>query len=110
MGFAALCCLPEFKGGVPVTMSRSLMMVVAKMNEHDKRLHIVWSIWLMILARILWPAPWAFCAVFLVGFAKECWDHRYGSGFCVFDMIANFIGISIALILTESLSGTLFEI
>ena len=110
MGFAALCCLLEFKGSVPVTMSRSLMMVVAKMNEHDKRLHIVWSIWLMILARILWPAPWAFCAVFLVGFAKECWDHRYGSGCWVFDMIAQVIGISIALILTESLSGTLFEI
>lgn len=92
-----------------MTLGQSLMMLVAKMNEQDKRLHIVWSIWLMIVARILWPAPWAFFAVFLVGFAKECWDSRYGSGFCIFDMFANFVGITFALILTDSLSRTVFE-
>ena len=45
----------------------------------------------------------AFGAVFLIGLAKECWDHFYGSGFCWFDMMGNLIGIAAALAL-----GSLF--
>lgn len=80
-----------------------------KLREEDKRLHMIWSFWLTLSALLLWPAPWAFAAVFLIGFAKECWDSRYGSGFCVFDLLANLMGSSFAMILAWVLPGTLFN-
>jgi hypothetical protein len=85
------------------------MVIPAKLQEEDKRLHIAWSFWLSLTARILWPAPWAFFAVFLLGLAKECWDSRYGSGFCLFDICANIIGSTFALFFTSLLPGTLFD-
>jgi uncharacterized protein YfiM (DUF2279 family) len=30
----------------------------------------------------------------LIGLAKECWDHYWGSGFCWLDMLANTMGIA----------------
>lgn len=92
-----------------MTFSQACSFFAAKLCEHDKRLHITWSLCLMLVARILWPAPWAFAAVFLLGFAKECWDSRYGSGFCLFDMFANLVGITLALILADLWSRPLFE-
>lgn len=80
-----------------------------KLREEDKRLHMIWSFWLLLAAQFLWPAPWAFAVVFLIGFAKECWDSRFGSGFCFFDMFANIVGSSAALLLTLALPGTLFD-
>lgn len=79
-----------------------------KLGEEDKRLHLLWSFWLTIAACILWPVAWAFTAVFLLGLAKECWDSRFGSGFCFFDMFANLLGSSLALIFTRALPGALF--
>lgn len=80
-----------------------------KLREEDKGLHMSWSFWLMLAARLLWPAPWAFAAVLLLGLAKECWDSRFGSGFCLFDIFANVLGATLALVLTNALPGTLFE-
>ncbi len=77
--------------------------------KEDKRLHLIWSFWITIVARIIWPTPWAFMIVFIIGFLKECWDHRYGSGFCIYDIFANVIGSTFALILTSGLPGTFFE-
>ena len=77
--------------------------------REDKRLHLIWSFWLTIAARILWSAPIAFAIIFVIGILKECWDHRYGSGFCIYDIFANVVGSTFALILTSGLPGTLFE-
>ena len=64
-----------------------------KLQEEDKRQHMRWSFFLMLGALVLLPAYLAFAAVFLIGLVKECWDFKYGSGFCLFDMTGNFIGI-----------------
>jgi len=29
---------------------------------------------------------------FIIGLSKEVWDKYYGSGFCWYDMLANFMG------------------
>ena len=63
-----------------------------KLREEDKIKHMIWSFWLTLAALLLWSAPLAFAVVFLIGLAKECWDFRYGSGFCLFDMAGNLIG------------------
>ena len=70
----------------------------AKLREEDKVKHMTWSFWLTLAALFIWPAPLAFGAVFLLGFAKECWDFRYGSGFCMFDMAGNLIGSMTGLV------------
>jgi hypothetical protein len=80
-----------------------------KMRHEDKRLHFVWSFWLLAAARLFWPAPWALAFVLLVGVAKECWDSLYGSGFCLYDLTANILGSSCALLLTSLPENTLFE-
>ena len=69
-----------------------LTRLCAKLKEEDKIKHIAWSFWLTLGALAVFSAPLAFSAVFLLGLAKECWDLRYGSGFCWFDMTGNLIG------------------
>lgn len=91
------------------SISQFCYALPGKLREEDKRLHMTSSFWLTLAALLLWPAPWAFAAVFLIGFAKECWDSRYGSGFCLFDLLANLIGSSVAMVLTWALPGTLFN-
>ena len=74
------------------SFARFLLAVPVKMREEDKRKHFVWSFWLILLALIFMPNVEAFILVFLIGLAKECWDHFYGSGFCLFDMLGNLLG------------------
>ncbi len=52
-----------------------------KLREEGKRLHMIRSFWLPLAAHFLRSAQWAFAAVFLIGFAKECWDSRFDSDF-----------------------------
>jgi len=94
-----------------MTFSRSafFLELSSKFTEEDKRLHMTWSFWLTLSALLFWPAIWAFTTVFLIGFAKECWDSRYGSGFCMFDLLANLMGTTLALIFSWLLPGTLFH-
>ena len=80
----------------------------AKLHEEDKRLHMLWSFWLTLAAMILWPPAWAFMGVFLLGLAKECWDSRFGSGFCLFDISANILGSLCAISIAGVLPGMLF--
>lgn len=91
------------------TLHRFFVELPVKLREEDKRLHMLWSFWLTIATCILWPVAWAFAAVFLLGLAKECWDSRFGSGFCFFDMFANILGSSLAIIVTRALPGALFD-
>ena len=69
------------------------------LREEDKVKHMVWSFWLTLAALLVMSAPLAFLAVFLLGLTKECWDARYGSGFCWFDMTGNLIGSVTGLLL-----------
>ena len=74
------------------TLRHFFMALPTKLREEDKVKHMVWSFWLTLAALMVWPAMVAFAAVFLLGLAKECWDFYYGSGFCLFDMMGNFLG------------------
>lgn len=67
-------------------------VLAAKMREEDKRQHMLWSFWLTVGAMAVVKLGAAFAAVMLVGLLKECWDARYGSGFCCFDLFANLLG------------------
>lgn len=80
------------------SLSQFFKALPVKLREEDKVKHMVWSFWLTLAALILWPAPLAFAAVFLLGLVKECWDYRYGSGFCLFDMMGNFLGSLVGLL------------
>ena len=79
-----------------------------RLSEPDKRLHVCWSFWLTLSAHVLWPLAWAVAAVFLVGLIKECWDQRYGSGFCLVDLASNVIGIFAAATLCTLLPRGVF--
>ena len=78
-----------------------------KLREEDKVKHIVWSFWLTLAALCFWSALLSFTAVFVLGLAKECWDLRYGSGFCFFDMAGNFLGSSAGLLCSLVFSALL---
>jgi hypothetical protein len=68
-----------------------------KFKEEDKVKHILWSFWLTVFSLVFLPIRAAFILVFFIGLTKEIWDHYFGSGFCFYDMFANFVGISVAL-------------
>ena len=72
-----------------------LFALPVKLREEDKIQHMVWSFWLTLAACLLLPGLMAISGVLLLGFAKESWDFRYGSGFCLFDMVGNLIGIGL---------------
>ena len=80
------------------SLRQFLMALPSKLHEGDKIKHMVWSFWMTLAALLVWSAPLAFAVVFLIGLAKEFWDFRYGSGFCMFDMTGNLIGSSVGLV------------
>ena len=86
-----------------------LRTIPAKMREEDKRKHFVWSFWLTLVALLFLPDAIAFTLVFVIGWLKECWDHFYGSGFCLFDMLGNLLGTIVGMLLFFVVSG-LFRI
>jgi len=71
--------------------------VVQHSQEHDKRQHFFYSLLLTLGFGMLAGVMLAVVAVMLIGLAKECWDHYFGSGFCWIDMAANLLGIMAAL-------------
>lgn len=75
------------------SLCQFFMALPTKLREEDKVKHMVWSFWLTLAALMVWPALLACAVVLLLGLAKECWDFCYGSGFCLFDMTGNFVGI-----------------
>ena len=86
-------------------LSSFVRTIPAKMQEEDKRKHIVWSFWLILVALLFLPVAEAFIAVLIIGLAKECWDHFYGSGFCLFDILGNLLGSIIGTLLFLAISG-----
>ncbi|WP_417522373.1 hypothetical protein [Marinobacter sp.] len=63
-------------------------------QEYDKRQHFFYSLALMLVAALVLQIWGAALVVVLIGLAKECWDHYWGSGFCWLDMLANTMGIA----------------
>ena len=84
---------------------RIFQLLSLKFREEDKLKHIVWSFWLTLTALLLWSAPLAFLVVFILGLVKECWDFRFGSGFCLFDMVGNFLGSTAGLMCGFAISA-----
>lgn len=84
---------------MPTSFHQFFLDLPLKLREEDKVKHMVWSFWLTLAALLVMSAPLAFLAVFLLGLTKECWDARYGSGFCWFDMTGNLIGSVTGLLL-----------
>jgi hypothetical protein len=72
-----------------------------KALEKDKQQHFLYSFLIfVVLSSIFTPAT--SCALtLLIGLAKEVWDHYFGSGFCWYDMSANFVGIIFALLVSQ---------
>lgn len=91
-----------------LALRRIFHFMFLKLREEDKVKHMVWSFWLMLGALLLWSAPLAFGVVFILGLAKECWDFRFGSGFCIFDMAGNLIGSMAGLLCGLALSALPF--
>lgn len=66
----------------------------AEIFRYDKFQHFTYSLGIFLGASMLLPSPAiAAGATILVGLGKEIWDHYYGSGFCLYDMLFNAIGI-----------------
>lgn len=93
---------------LPERVSGTYRRIAGRLAEQDKQLHIRWSFWLTLAGHVLWPLAWAVAAVFALGLAKEYWDHRYGSGFCVVDIACNLIGIACAVAASFLLPEELF--
>jgi hypothetical protein len=74
------------------SINNFLLHLLRKMREEDKIQHITWSFGLLLGALFFMPPLLAFAVVLLIGLAKELWDLRYGSGFCLYDMVGNVIG------------------
>ena len=79
-----------------------------RMTEQDKILHIQYSAGIMLASYVLLPVMYAIIFTFLVGLLKECWDHYYGTGFCLYDMLANMIGILGSLFLVKIVVFTFY--
>ena len=70
--------------------------------REDKYLHLLWSFWITVFARTLWPESWVFLFVMTIGLLKEVWDAKFGSGFSFLDLVANLFGCLLALYLIRT--------
>lgn len=86
-------------------MSEARKLFYIKMGEEDKRLHINYSAVILLLSAFMLPLSLALIFTFLVGLGKEVWDHFYGSGFCLYDMAANVIGMGFVIPLLLALDS-----
>lgn len=84
--------------GIEVSVLLIAKKLRLKLKEEDKVKHIAWSFWITAFAMIFLSAQASVLLAFLIGIAKEVWDHFFGSGFCWFDMLGNVVGIVFALI------------
>lgn len=73
--------------------------MIEKICEIDKQKHIVVSFIIMMVSLCFFSILSSIFFTITIGIAKEIWDKNYGSGFCWYDMLANGLGIAIALIL-----------
>lgn len=80
--------------------SIKLVLIKAKSSlfEFDKQQHFLVSFGLYFIFLPILGFLWALALTALIGFIKEIWDHYRGSGFCWWDMLANFFGIFVGFL------------
>ena len=66
--------------------------------QDDKQKHFMVCFVLTIVSLPFIGLIYSILFASLVGLFKEIWDHYYGSGFCWYDMLANGLGIILALL------------
>lgn len=71
------------------------------LNETDKQQHIMASCVIMLISLLFMAVMPSFILTFAIGIAKEIWDKYYGSGFCWYDILANSLGIVLAIVLDQ---------
>jgi len=67
-------------------------------SQKDKQQHFIVCFLLTTLLLMSSGPGLTFLTVSAIGLGKELWDHRYGSGFCWFDMLANGLGMAVGFI------------
>jgi hypothetical protein len=68
-----------------------------QLTQRDKVQHILCSFGLVAICLLVMPPLQALFLVGLIGFAKEVYDHFFGSGFCLYDMGGNAIGMAVGM-------------
>ncbi len=73
-------------------------LLLVKLKESDKLKHF-WVCFFLQIFFLPWLSVLASIGLaLLIGILKECWDQRFGSGFCWYDMLANILGIGAGVI------------
>lgn len=86
----------------------SYKLLLLKLGEPDKLKHFWVCFFLQIVFLPLLSVSASIGLTLLIGTLKECWDQRYGSGFCWYDMLANILGIAAGVIIYVLLLGVGF--
>jgi hypothetical protein len=75
------------------------MTIWARMVEEDKAQHIICAYMAMIGMQFFMPTGQAVLLVLFLGLLKEFWDLWIGTGICWYDVLANTLGATFALLL-----------
>ncbi|HCO61629.1 MAG TPA: hypothetical protein DIT58_15730 [Porticoccaceae bacterium] len=82
----------------------SALFGMGRLREEDKKKHF-WLSFALVPAIYPWTSlAFATVVVLLLGLLKECYDHRFGTGFCWYDMSANGMGVSAGVAFAWSLT------
>lgn len=82
----------------------SVLFGVGRLREEDKKKHFWLSFALVPAIYLLTNLAYATVVVLLLGLLKELYDHRFGTGFCWYDISANGMGVSAGVAFCWSLA------
>lgn len=71
--------------------------IIHRLSETDKHQHIAVSCAIMMTSLFFMGVMSSFVITFAIGIIKEIWDKKYGSGFCWYDVLANTVGMVLAI-------------
>lgn len=70
--------------------------------QKDKQQHFFVSLVLFFFFCIFLNIGYALLLTFFIGLLKEIWDEFFGSGFCLWDIMANVLGMLTGLCLVSA--------
>lgn len=70
---------------------------LAAFGQTDKWQHVIVSCAIMLDSLWFYALIPSVLITFGIGLLKEIWDQNYGSGFCWYDLLANGLGIAMAI-------------